>query len=434
MGWITELWNFRSNPFSIRELSSPEELNQLFVDRNLEVRQLRNALMGSEGGIVYGISGLRGVGKSTVLNKVLEEVMKAEKNLVVKVKASGYYEELDFMKKILTDMCDQIEVKEMPRNVKEEIVRLKTNLLYTEKVEEGKASEGVIRSSIKASIFSIFGTEVGTEVSEKIREGVERQLKPYSKSTLTREILNFLQFLKREASYSKIVVGIDETDKCRFTIAEKLLDSIKTILVAPYCHFVFVGTLEFHKNFIKAFRPGEEEEATMASVFESVLPIRPLNENQILEIIEKRLSYFSLGKKVRNPFSNKALKVITSLARGIPKIASRLCSESFIYFGENGKRIGPEELVEYLEEKGYIPELTPLEKKYMKRIKRIKVVKPLSKTFVDGLSKLGVTHKRKTQYYKYLDRLVDKRYLLKTTDKSGNVIYEPTELSQYVSI
>lgn len=434
MGWLDELWGLRSNPFSIRELISSDELERLFVDRDIEIRLLYNALTSSPGGVVYGISGIRGSGKSTVLNKVLEKVKETRNNLVVKIKASGYYEELDFLQKILTDVCDQVETAELPLKVKEEIVRLKTNLLYSEKIEQAKASERAIKASIKANILSILGGQVGSEDRKRIQKAVERQLKPYTKSTLTREILKFLNFLKKEAGYDLIVIGIDETDKCRFTVAEKLLDSVKTVLGTDDCHFVFVGTLEFHRNFIKAFQSGKEEEATIASIFEGVVPIKSFNENQILEIVEKRIKYYSLHEKTKNPFNKDAIQVILQLSNGIPKQALRLFSESFIYFGEKGTEIGPKELVSHFEDRGYIPELTALQKRYVTVVRKLEIVEPRSETFIEELSKLKVRHRKKEQYHVQLDRLVDKRYLVKEVDKVKGVIYKPTELCRYVSL
>ena len=100
MGWIRDKWGFSENPFSIKELSSKEELERLFVNREMELKQLVNGLDSSEGGVVYGISGKRGSGKSTVLNKALAEMRKCG-SLTLMVKTSGVYSEEDYLKKYL---------------------------------------------------------------------------------------------------------------------------------------------------------------------------------------------------------------------------------------------------------------------------------------------------------------------------------------------
>ncbi|MDH5266161.1 MAG: ATP-binding protein [Candidatus Bathyarchaeota archaeon] len=430
MGWIKDLWSFKKNPFSIRELSNSDELQKLFVDRKKEVKPLKNTFTGCEGGVVCGISGVRGCGKSTVLNKVLDEI-KQENGLIIKVKASGTYAELDFLQKLLTDMCDQIEIQDLPEKVVEEVIRLKTNLLYTEKVAEGRGSEASIRASIKASILSFFSSEIGSEIKEKITKNVERQIKPYSKSTLSREILQFLSFLRSETKFDYIVVGIDETDKCRFDVAEKLLDSIKALLGTEHCHFVFVGTLQFHKNFAQAFK-GLEEEATLASIFEDIVLITLFSNQEIVDIINKRLSYYSIGDKPKKPFSSEAMQVILELANGNPKQAMRLCSQGFMYFGDKGKEISPADLVEYFESKNYIQDLTRTEKEYVNVVKKLGEVSAISKKLFEELAKKGIKHKRK-QYRVHLERLVNKRYLKKTISEKEQVVYMPSELCKHIS-
>lgn len=431
MGWIKDLWSFKRNPFSIRELIGSDELQKLFVDREKEVKPLRNTFTGSKGGVVCGISGIRGSGKSTVLNKVLDDIKK-ENGSVVKVKASGTYAELDFLHKLLTDILDQIEMQDLPNEIVEEVVRLKTNLLYTEKVAEGKGSEASIRASIKASILSFLGSEVGSEIKETITKKVERQIRPYSKSTLTREILQFLSLFRKKTTYDCMIVGIDETDKCRFETAEKLLDSIKSVLGTEHCHFVFVGTSQFHENFAQAFK-GQEEEATLASIFEDIVLIRPFSDKEVLEIISKRLTYHSIDGKPRNPYSTEAMQVILELANGNAKQAMRLSSQGFMYFGEEGQEISSADLVEYFGDKGYIESLTPTEEIYVDVVKKLGEVSATSERLSKELAKLKIEHKKKKQYRVHLERLVSKRYLRRKTIGKRQIVYVLSEICKHVS-
>lgn len=430
MGWIEERWGFTKNPFSIKELGTSAELKRLFVNREVESRQLQNTLSGSEGGVVYGISGIRGSGKSTVLNKALDEI-RIRGGLVFKVRASGTFSELDFLQKLLTDICDQIDIKKVSKKVKEELFRLKTNLLYNEKVGEEKSSDASIRASIKASLATLFGFEIGSDIKEGVKRQIEKTLKPYSKSTLTREILQFLSLLKKETKSKFIVIGIDETDKCRFEEAEKLLDSIKSVLGTEDCHFVFVGTLDFHKNFAQAFK-GKEEEATLASIFEGIVKIPPLSDGKIVEIIQKRLDYYSSTKPPKNPFSREALKVVLELANGNPKQALRLCSESFNYFGDRGREIAATDLVEYFKTRDYILELVPTEKTYLDVVKSLGSVSAISEEFFEKLAQKGIKHRGKKQYRVTLENLVNKNYLVKEMDENGQVRYMLSELSKSI--
>jgi len=431
MGWIQEVWSYRKNPFSIRELRGSDELQKLFVDREKEIKLVRNTLTGSGGGVVYGISGTRGSGKSTVLNKVLSDV-RAENGLIVKVKASGIFTELDFLRKLLTDICDQIEMERLPEEVTMEINRLKTNLLYNEKIAEGKANEASIRASIKASFLSFLSSEIGSEVKEKMERKIEKQLKQYSKSTLTREIEQFLSYLRKQTKYDYMVIGIDETDKCRFEVAEELLESVKTVLGTEHCHFVFVGTKEFYDNFSRAFR-GQEEEATLASIFNDIILIRNFADEQILKIIDKRLVYYSLERKPKNPFSEKATQVILDLANGNPKQAMRLCSESFMYFGDEGEIINSSGLVSYFDDRGYIPDLSPAEQEYVDVVRRLGRVTATSKELIKELGKKRIEHDDEKQYRVNLERLVRKKYLKKITPKKGQVTYVSSEILKHIS-
>lgn len=430
MGWIQDLWSFKKNPFSIKELNKSDELKKLFVNRQKELRLLRNTLTGSEGGIVYGISGIRGSGKSTVLNKALDEV-KNKNGLIVTVKASGTYTGLDFLQKLLNDICDQVEIQKLPKNVVEEIIRLRGNLLYNEKMTEGKGSDSSIRASIKASIFSLFGSEVGSEIKEKIEKSVAKQLKPYSKSTLTREILQLLFFLKKKTKFNYITVGIDETDKCRFEVAENLLDSVKTVLGSEHCHFIFVGTTKFYENFIKVFKK-QEEEATLASIFDNIILIEPFSDKEIMKIINKRLKYYSIKDKPKNPFEEKTMQIMLELSKGNPKQAMRLCSESFMYFGDEGKKIVAADLAKYFESKGYFPDLTPTEKKYVNVIKKLGDITSTSEKFREELAKKGIKHKTDSQYRVNISRLVEKRYLKKIITKKKETVYALSEFYKHI--
>ncbi|MCW4022922.1 MAG: ATP-binding protein [Candidatus Bathyarchaeota archaeon] len=430
MGWIQDLWSLKKNPFSIRELNKSEELQTLFVNRKREIRQLINTLTGSEGGVVYGINGMRGVGKSTVLNKILSEIEKCN-GLVIKVRSSGTYTELDFLSKLLTDICDQIEIREMPKDVKKELVRLKSNLLYNEKISKEKTDDASIRSSIKASFASLFGAEVGAEVKTQFSENIERELKPYSKASLTREILQFLKFLNEKTDFTCIVIGIDETDKCRFKVAEELLDSLKVILSSEDCHFVFVGTLKFHSDFAQAFC-GREEEATLSSIFEGEVVVNPLTNKQMMEIIEKRLQYFCESDVVNNPFSQDALNIILELSSGNPKKEMRLCSEGFNYFGHEGKKIQGKELIEYYQSKDYIPLLSPTEQKYLEVINKLGIVSATSENLFEKLAAIGTKHNDKKQYRVNLENLVGKKYLEKIVVEEELVKYKLSTFCEYV--
>jgi hypothetical protein len=431
LGWIEDKWGFSENPFSIKELSSKEEIERLFVNRSMELRQLVNGLDSSNGGVVYGISGKRGSGKSTVLNKSLSE-MRKRGNIALVVRTSGNYSEEDYLKKILTDICDQLDGN-LSETLKKEVMRLKANLLYDEKVTKGNTSEASIRASIKASLLSFFGSEVGGELKEGVSDQIEKSLKPYSKVTLTREVLQFLALLKKETK-TKIIVSIDETDKCDFEEEEKLLNAIKAILHTRDSHFIFVGTLQFYENFKQAFIRNVEE-ATVSSTFSDVILIEPLLEDKALEIITKRVSFYSISGKSRIPFDKESMKVILELANGNPKQLMRLCSEGFIYYGDDGKEINAPDLVKYFLDKHFIERLTSVERVYFKITERLGKVTSSSIELITELKKANVKAITRQQNRVILERLVEKRYLLKkTVSVSGvkQVQYLTSELSKHI--
>ena len=431
MGWVTDKWDLSKNPFSIRELQSKEELNSLFVDREDEIRQLVNGLDSSEGGVVFGISGLRGSGKSSILNKTLEE-LKDRDSLVFNIKASGNFSEVEFLEKVLTDICDQINVKKATANLKKEVARLKTNLFYNEKISEEKASEASVKASIKANFYSLIGAELGSEIKEGLKTHIEKELKPYSKASLTREILQFLSLLKQESKVKHVIIGIDETDKCRFEDAERLLDSIKAVLNTNDCHFLFVGTLDFYKNFSLAFC-NREEEATLASIFESVIKVRPFDKEKITSIIAKRLEYYSTNRnKIIKPFSDESLEVIAEMAQGNPKQLMRLCFDAFNYFGDKGNKIQANEVVQYFVNNEYILAPNSTEKIYLKVVNSLGNISAVSQTLFDSLGQQRIVHKDKKQYRVNLENLFSKNLVKKGVDESGQVAYSPSTLGKYV--
>jgi hypothetical protein len=431
LGWIQNKWSFSENPFSIKELSSQKELDNLFVDREDVLKQLVNGLDSSEGGVVYGISGIRGSGKSTALNKALEE-MRRKGSLTLKVSASGTYSEEEYLKKILTALCDQLEDKTFSDNLEKEIIRIKANLLYDEKITKEKTVDASIRASIKASVLNFFGSEVGSEVKESVSDQIEKSLKPYSKVTLVRELLHLLALLKKEAK--KIIVSIDETDKCSFETEEKCLDTIKEILLSRDSHFIFVGTLDFYNNFRQVFL-GKGEEATTSSIFSDVIPVHHLSPENSVQIINKRLAFYAIDKHYKNPFDENALKCIFEIADGNPKQLMRLCSQGFIFFGDEGKQINAQELINYFMGKNFIDRLSRTERNYFKIVERSKHVTAGSPELVNALKEAKIKAISRQQNRVILERLVKKKFLckqVKILEGFRRTVYAPTELSKYV--
>jgi hypothetical protein len=129
------------------------------------------------------------------------------------------------------------------------------------------------------------------------------------------------------------------------------------------------------------------------------------------------------------------MKVILEIAEGNPKQLMRLCSEGFIYWGDEGKEINASALVKYFVSKGYIVRLSRTEKLYFKIVERLGTVGAGSIELIDALKKAKIKSFTRQQNRVILERLVDKRYLLKNVTVVNDlrkVQYLPSELSKHV--
>jgi AAA+ ATPase superfamily predicted ATPase len=357
-GDLNSKWGFSENPFAPKTLESPEELEQLFVNRETEIKEIYNGLTSTNGGIVYGITGLRGSGKSSLLNKVLHEIEKRNKGLVLKIDASGKYRDIEFLESLLGGICEGLKEKNLSDVLKAEIARIQSNLFFAPMLSEMDASPMAYERTIASTIYDIYGSDITTQKHTKLKTGIEKQLRHYNKSTIINETLHFLKRIKEEMGSERLIIAIDETDKCEFEDAYELFNCIKPVFQSKCSNFVFVGTCEFYENFKKSFSDHTRESSITSSIFHYMVYVEPFDKSSdkslLKEMIQKRLNFYStkIGGGL-NPFQGEAMKMIFEISNGFPRQLFRLCAEAYNSFGEKGEEIRAEHVKDYFIEKRY---------------------------------------------------------------------------------
>jgi AAA+ ATPase superfamily predicted ATPase len=357
-GDLNSKWGFSENPFAPKTLESPEELEQLFVNRETEIKEIYNGLTTTNGGIVYGITGLRGSGKSSLLNKVLYEIEKKGKGLVLKIDASGKYREIEFLESLLGGICEGLKYKNPSNRLKAEIARIQSNLYFAPMISEMDASPKAYERTIASTIYDVFGSDISAQKHTTLKSGIEKQLRHYNKSTIINEILHFLKNIREEMGAERLIIAIDETDKCEFVDAYELFNCIKPVFQSKCSNFVFVGTCEFYENFKKSFSDHTRESSITSSIFHYMVYVEPFDKSSdkslLREMIQKRLKFYStkIGGGA-NPFQGEAMKMIFEVSNGFPRQVFRLCAEAYNSFGEKGEEIRAEYIKDYFIEKRY---------------------------------------------------------------------------------
>ncbi|KAF5434840.1 putative ATPase, AAA+ ATPase superfamily [Candidatus Methanophagaceae archaeon] len=90
--------------FNIKPLEQ-KEVGEFFFGREDELKFLLNQITNSHGGKAFAISGRRGAGKSTLINKLIKELKVKENYLIVKVDVPKEFDEFFILKRILRAVC-----------------------------------------------------------------------------------------------------------------------------------------------------------------------------------------------------------------------------------------------------------------------------------------------------------------------------------------
>jgi ABC-type multidrug transport system, ATPase component len=164
--------------FDIKPLAQ-EEVGDFFFGRRRELDFLLNQITSSHGGKAFAISGRRGAGKSTLINKLITELKDRGNYLIVKVDVPKEFDEFFIVKRILRAVCEgatkEPKVQESNELLIDVCVKLnRLDCQITQKNEVGKEDAVIkaVKGSVNAVIANVGGDRSveGREIEKTVRE------------------------------------------------------------------------------------------------------------------------------------------------------------------------------------------------------------------------------------------------------------------------
>lgn len=311
-----------STDFNIKPLS-PDEVGDFFYGREGdELEFLLNQITKSKGGKAFAISGRRGSGKSTLINKLINSIEGDKENyLIVKVEVPKEFDEIFLLKRILRKVCEKA-VKE--ENVKKDdkllidilvkLIRLDYQTKHSQQVGNRTSFSGAIKGSLN-KIIATLGVEISAEKALENVEVSEIQVKEYDLERVQNDLEKLLEELKDV--FKGIVIIVDETDKSNYVEAVKTLDNNKPLFWLENCYYIFVGSEEFHEDYLSGIKTGKK--TLLDSLFTRIVYLRPFGKEDLVRMLKLRI-----GKEVAEG-KNEILETIATISKGNPRDAIRYC-------------------------------------------------------------------------------------------------------------
>ena len=166
--------------FNIKPLEQ-KEVGEFFFGRRSELDFLLNQITNSHGGKAFAISGRRGAGKSTLINKLIKELKDKENYLIVKVDVPKEFDEFFILKRILRAVCEgatkETKVQESNDLLIDVCVKLKRLDYQTTQVNEVGKEKAVIKA-VKGSVNAVIAKVGGDRSVEDSK--IEKQSRKYN--------------------------------------------------------------------------------------------------------------------------------------------------------------------------------------------------------------------------------------------------------------
>lgn len=314
-----------SADFNIKPLSQ-EEVGDFFYGREGELDFLLNQITKSKGGKAFAISGRRGSGKSTLINKLIKLLEEQkEKYLIVKVDVPKEFDEFFLLKRILRAVCEEATKEAIVQNDNDLLIEVVVKLIrldyQTTQITEVDKEKAVIKA-MKGSVNAFFA-KVGVTLSVeegKIEKTIgEIQLLDYDLERVQAALKELLNKLKDR--FEGIVIIVDETDKSNYVDAIKTLDSVKQLFWIPKCYYIFVGSEEFHEDYLSGIKTGKK--TMLDSLFTRLLYLHPFDEDDLMEVLKLRIDKEVNAEKEKK--LDEILKIIATISKGNPRDAIRYC-------------------------------------------------------------------------------------------------------------
>ena len=328
-----------STYFNIKPLSEEEVGNFFYVrggesDYSLrrELDFLLNQITKSKGGKAFAISGTRGSGKSTLINKLIESVKEDKENyLIVKVDVSKEFDESFLLKRILRKVCEAaVRDEAVKRNdellidILVKLMRLDYQTKHSQQVGNKTSFSGAIKASL-SKIIATLGVEVNVQKALEKVEVSEIQVKEYDLERVQNDLEKLLEELNLRKLFKGIVIIVDETDKSNYLEAVKTLDNIKPLFWLDNCYYIFVGSQEFYADYLRGIKTGRK--TLLDSLFTKIIYLPPFTRDDLIDMLEKRFSGEISDE------TSKIVDIIATISKGSPRDAMRYCD---LLAGERG--------------------------------------------------------------------------------------------------
>lgn len=321
---VLKFWGFERHPFDDLVLRGGDL--SLFIDRATEVRRLQNALSHS----LCGVFGAQGVGKSSVLNRLVELTLK-EGHAVVTVQMTGTSENLLY-REILAAVLREIQAGgikvagKLGLKVDQELERVQNSIKYTAAVEAtGEAGwKALLNLAVKTGI----------------KKQEEHELAKHTEETAVELIRDIARHTKEP-----FVVVIDNLERAKyllnnkdayFRFITKFAQTIDTTFAELGVPFV-VSLDQSFPDRIDGFLPGAEEAYSFS--FGQLVEIKVFPPTEFFQIISRRLGHRKWSATTDDFIDRDAFWALMLATSGHPRRAFAVLREAMeLIAAKNSKK------------------------------------------------------------------------------------------------
>jgi len=387
-------WGLKHNPFM--KTPPPEHIRrEVFTDRLTEMEMLIQAVLANPLNIL--VFGTYGIGKTIFVLESLSELSAGTKLLPIYTTLEGN-KPADFNLCVLLALSNALRAE---NNQAEKIYNVLTGEIHSVEIEK----EGGLQ--IESSNLLPVSVTVGGKGTKS--HSVQRDAVPHPQH----ELEKLLDIAQKE--YTRIIIGVDEIDKCDSQTFQALLAGVRATLDLE-CSFVLTGGL---------WAPWltQNPQTSVYGAFGEEIKLEPFDFPTTREVIVAYLNSARHDESdTTSPFLEKTVEYIFQQSKGIPRQFNQLCYKAINGAMRTGARhIDTPRLIKALEEAGYekYSSLQQNERYIVEVIRHHGGV--LSDETLEALQELGAS--TVLDIYPTLEKLVQEDVLIKQED-TRTVRYE----------
>jgi Cdc6-like AAA superfamily ATPase len=290
MASVWEELGFVRNPFEPLPLTTPEEIENLFVGREKEVRELKGILSSPTSRTV--VEADAGYGKTTFVNRVFYELSKERKDFLVIPRVIGIESAAagaEAKYRVALELISRIESIGLRSHLKrkfKEIVRERSKL------------------ELQLSLFA-YAPPLGAQ----LQIGRKTEF-PRIPSYLPEVLVSRISDLIPELGLSCAVVALNNLDALPDALFGEVLNELRDFIQTRNLSFVLLAGRGF-------YRRAEIELPRWRGVL-SAGPIELIgfSKREIEEILDRRVKYYSKSERAENPFEPSLLSLLIECSGG----------------------------------------------------------------------------------------------------------------------